>query len=68
MVVSLLGMKRPEIWTTNVSILDTLTITTFTDIIIGAKPVDSFDAFVTAWLAGGGQQTLDEMDKLYPKK
>lgn len=68
MSVSLLGMKRPEIWTTNVSILDTLTITTFTDIIIGAKPVDSFDAFVTAWLAGGGQQTLDEMDKLYPAK
>lgn len=68
MVVSLLGMKRPEIWTTNVSILDTLTITTFTDIITGAKPVDSFDEYVTQWLANGGQQTLDEMDKLYPAK
>ncbi len=68
MVVSLLGMKRPEVWTTNVSILDTLTITSFTDIIIGVKPVDSFDEYVKSWLAGGGQQTLDEMDQLYPVK
>ena len=47
MMVSLLGMQLsmqcPEIWTTNVSILDTMTITTVTSIIVGAKPVDAFD-------------------------
>ncbi len=66
MVVSLLGMQRPEIWTQNVSILDTLTITAFTDIITGVKPVDAFDTFVADWLANGGSQTLAEMEALYP--
>lgn len=67
-VKSILGLARPEIWMQNVSVLDTLTITTFTDIITGAKPVDSFDTFVQDWLKNGGQQTLDELDKLYPAK
>jgi putative aldouronate transport system substrate-binding protein len=67
-VQSILGIKRPEAWVTNVAVLDTLTITTYTDIIIGAKPVDYFDSFVQQWLKSGGQQTLDEMEKLYPAK
>lgn len=65
-VKSILGIKRPEIWVQNASILETLTITTFTDIIIGVKPVDAFDTFVADWLKNGGQQTLDELDTLYP--
>ncbi|CAM4403583.1 extracellular solute-binding protein [Paenibacillus alkaliterrae] len=68
MVQSILGIERPEAWLTNVSSLDTLTITTFTDIITGAKPVDHFDTFVQQWLKAGGQQTLDELEKMYPAK
>ncbi|QGQ97321.1 extracellular solute-binding protein [Paenibacillus psychroresistens] len=67
-VQSILGIERPEVWLTNVSSLDTLTITTFTNIITGAKPVDYFDTFVKQWLKAGGQQTLDELDKMYPAK
>ena len=65
-VQSILGAQRPEVWVTNSSSLDTLTITTFTDIITGAKPVDYFDTFVKQWLNAGGQKTIDELDKLYP--
>ncbi|MBO7747477.1 extracellular solute-binding protein [Paenibacillus sp. MWE-103] len=67
-VQSILGIQRPETWLTNVASLDTLTITAFTDIITGAKPVDSFDGFVQQWLKAGGQQTLDELDRMYPAK
>lgn len=67
-VQSILGIQRPDVWLTNVASLDTLTITTFTDIIRGAKPVDYFDTYVQQWLKAGGQQTLDEMDKMYPAK
>lgn len=67
-VQSVMGIQRPEVWLTNVSQLETLTVTAFTDIITGAKPVDYFDTFVEQWLKAGGQQTLDEMDKLYPAK
>ncbi|NBD22954.1 extracellular solute-binding protein [Paenibacillus sp. T1] len=67
-VQSILGIQRPETWLTNVASLDTLTITAFTDIITGAKPVDYFDSFVQQWLKAGGQQTLDELDTMYPAK
>jgi putative aldouronate transport system substrate-binding protein len=67
-VQSILGIRRPDVWLTNVSALDTLTITTFTDIITGAKPVDFFDTFVQQWLKAGGQQTLNELEKMYPAK
>jgi putative aldouronate transport system substrate-binding protein len=40
--------------------------TTFTDIITGVKPLDAFDQFVSDWLSNGGQQTLDELEKMYP--
>jgi putative aldouronate transport system substrate-binding protein len=42
--------------------------TTFTAIITGEKDLSYFDTFVQDWLAAGGQQTLDEMEKLYPKQ
>jgi putative aldouronate transport system substrate-binding protein len=67
-VQSILGIQRPDVWLTNVASLDTLTITTFTDIITGAKPADYFDTFVQQWLKAGGQKTLDELDKMYPAK
>jgi putative aldouronate transport system substrate-binding protein len=67
-VQSILGIQRPDVWLTNVSSLDTLTITTFTDIITGAKPVDYFDTFVQQWLKAGGQKSIDELDKIYPTK
>jgi len=67
-VQSILGIERPEVWLTNVASLDTLMITTFTDIIMGTKSVDSFDSFVQQWLKAGGQETLDELDKMYPAK
>lgn len=65
-VQSVLGIQRPDVWLTNAASLDTLTIAAFTDIITGAKPVDYFDTFVQQWLKAGGQQTLDELDKMYP--
>jgi putative aldouronate transport system substrate-binding protein len=67
-VQSILGIQRPEVWLTNMANLDTLTITTYTDIIIGNKPVDYFDTFVQQWLKAGGQQTFDELEKMYPAK
>ncbi|BFT70880.1 extracellular solute-binding protein [Paenibacillus sp. P36] len=67
-VQSILGIQRPDVWLTNVASLDTLTITTFTDIITGTKPVDYFDTFVQQWLKAGGQKSLDELDKMYPAK
>ncbi|WP_243864942.1 extracellular solute-binding protein [Paenibacillus castaneae] len=67
-VQSILGIERPEVWLTNVASLDTLTITAFTSIITGSKPVDYFDTFVEQWLKAGGQKTLDELDKMYPAK
>lgn len=67
-VQSILGIQRPEAWLTNAASLNTLTVTSFTDIITGAKPVDSFDTFVQQWLKAGGQKTLDDLDKMYPAK
>lgn len=67
-VQSILGADRPEVWIQNFSSLETILLTSFTDIITGAKPVDYFDTFVQDWLKAGGQQTLDELDKLYPAK
>jgi putative aldouronate transport system substrate-binding protein len=34
---------------------------TLIKIIVGQQPVDSFDAFANEWLAGGGQDILNEM-------
>ncbi len=47
--------------------LDKLHQETFFAIIRGEKPVDAFDAFVTEWLAGGGQAIIDEAQQVYAK-
>ena len=65
-VQSVMANERPEIWMTNGPLLESLVETTFTDIITGAKPLDAFDQFVQEWLANGGQQTLDELEIMYP--
>lgn len=57
---------RPESYLLNSSILETITVTAFTDIITGAAPLDSFDQYVENWLSAGGQQVLDELEELYP--
>ncbi|MDR1531446.1 MAG: extracellular solute-binding protein [Clostridiales bacterium] len=66
LVTNIMSTERPEIWLQNASVLQTLLETSFTDIITGAKPLDSFDIFVEEWLRAGGQQTLDELEQLYP--
>lgn len=68
LVTNVMANEIPEIWQQNSAVLGTMLETAFTDIILGNKPVDYFDTFVQEWLNAGGQQTLDELDKLYPAK
>jgi putative aldouronate transport system substrate-binding protein len=37
----------------------------FTEIITGQRPVDYFDTFVQDYLRAGGQQVLNDLDKIY---
>lgn len=66
-VTNLMGSERPDIWQQNASILESIEIQAFTDIIIGNQPLDYFDTFVQDWLNAGGQETLDELEKIYAK-
>lgn len=66
LVTNVMANDIPEIWKQNSAVLGTMVETAFTDIIIGNKPVDYFDTFVQEWLNAGGQQTLDELEQLYP--
>lgn len=66
MVVNALASEIPDVWAQNSSVLGDMVLQEFTDIITGVKPVDDFDNFVEQWLNAGGQETLDELDKLYP--
>lgn len=65
---NIMANEMPEIWVQNSSVLGDLVDTAFVDIITGVKPIESFDTFVEEWLAAGGQQTLDEMEVLYPAR
>jgi putative aldouronate transport system substrate-binding protein len=62
-----MASQEPDIWTQNSSVLVDLVKAAYTAIITGEKELDYFDTFVEEWLAAGGQETLDEMEKLYPK-
>lgn len=66
LVTNEMANDLPEIWKQNSSVLGDMVDTTFVDIIVGNRPVDDFDQFVDEWLAAGGQQTLDDMETLYP--
>ena len=65
-VTNLMAADQPDLWTQNASVLSDLARTAFVSIITGEKDLDYFDTFVQDWLEAGGQQTLDEMEKLYP--
>lgn len=65
-VTNVMSSLQPDIWTQNSSVLTDMVKTTFVSIITGDKDIDYFDTFVDEWLAAGGQQTLDEMELLYP--
>lgn len=66
-VTNLMASQEPDIWTQNSSVLVDLVKIAYTAIITGEKDLDYFDTFVKEWLAAGGQETLDEMEKLYPE-
>lgn len=68
LVTNEMASVQPDSYLINGSILETITITAFTDIITGEAPLDSFDQYVQDWLNAGGQQVLDELDVLYPAK
>lgn len=67
-VTNVMENERPDIWMQNSSVLGDMVDTTFVDIIVGNQPVEYFDTFVENWLAAGGQQTIDELDAMYPAK
>jgi len=66
LIQSIMASERPDVWYQNNSIFETMLESVFTDIITGAKPLDAFDTLVDDWLASGGQQTLDELEQIYP--
>jgi putative aldouronate transport system substrate-binding protein len=45
--------------------LQKITDQAYTEIITGQRPVDYFDTFVQGWLRAGGQQVLNDLDKIY---
>ena len=65
LVTDLMANEIPETWQQNSSILGTMVETTFTDIIIGNKPIEYFDTFVEEWLKAGGQETLEALEEIY---
>lgn len=66
-VTNIMAGEEPDIWIQNASVLNDLVRTAYTAIITGDKELDYFDTFVQEWLAAGGQETLNQMEKLYPK-
>jgi putative aldouronate transport system substrate-binding protein len=46
-------------------ILGEIINTAFTEMILGDRPIDSFDDFVKDWLANGGQKILNEMTEYH---
>jgi putative aldouronate transport system substrate-binding protein len=67
-VTNIMAAEQPDIWIQNSSVLSDLVKSAYTAIITGEKDIDYFDTFVEEWLSAGGQETLDEMDKLYPQE
>ena len=45
--------------------LDKLELETYTRIIMGTQPLDSFDTFVTDWMNNGGEQITKEVNDWY---
>lgn len=55
---------RP-VYNEKAEILDKLFTNAHIDFITGARSLDEFDAFVEEWLKSGGQDVLDEAQKIY---
>jgi putative aldouronate transport system substrate-binding protein len=68
MVESVLGATWPQVLIDSDASLQKITLQAFTEIINGTRPVDYYDTYVQNWLRAGGQQVLDELDKLYPAR
>ena len=45
--------------------LDKLELECFTNIIMGTKPIEAFDQFVTEWLDNGGSEITAEVNDWY---
>jgi putative aldouronate transport system substrate-binding protein len=58
------GSPTPSMIDNN-AYLNKLTMETFSKIIMGQAPVDSFDTFVKDWLSAGGQKIVDEVNVWY---
>jgi putative aldouronate transport system substrate-binding protein len=65
---SQLGPVWPQSLIDNDASLQKITVQTFTEIITGTKPISAYDQYVADWLRAGGQQVLDDLDKMYPAK
>jgi putative aldouronate transport system substrate-binding protein len=65
MVESSLGADQPQSLIDFSSSLEKIIDQTFTEIITGQRPVDYFDTFVQDYLKAGGQQVLDDLEKIY---
>ncbi|MDR0999913.1 MAG: extracellular solute-binding protein [Clostridiales bacterium] len=66
LVDNLMSVDQPEIFMQNSSVWESMMQQAFTDIIRGDRPLEYFDTFVSEWLAAGGQECLDELERLYP--
>lgn len=64
-VITALRGPDPAEWSRNRSVLDALEADTFTKIIIGDQPIDSFDAFVADWLSLGGADATEAINEVY---
>ncbi|GHU19617.1 lipoprotein LipO [Spirochaetia bacterium] len=62
---SLLGSEQPQSLLTNGASLEKIINQGFTEIITGQHPVSYFDTIVQQYLTAGGQQVLDDLDKIY---
>ncbi|MDR1000593.1 MAG: extracellular solute-binding protein [Clostridiales bacterium] len=65
LIQSVVGGVQPDSLVKNSSVLEKITLQAFTEIIMGAD-IDNFDKYVQDWLAAGGQQVLEDLDKQYP--
>jgi putative aldouronate transport system substrate-binding protein len=65
---SILGALWPQSLIDADASLQKITVQAFTEIINGTRPVDYYDTYVQSWLRAGGQQVLDDLEKLYPAK
>ncbi|MDR3121477.1 MAG: extracellular solute-binding protein [Clostridiales bacterium] len=67
LVQNIIGALQPDSRSAYRSLLEDLVKQSFTDVIITGD-LSKVDAFWASWKSIGGQEILDELDKLYPAK